>query len=83
MLGNRLSCGSHEERILVVTIIWTLAANSQKAKLVLKCARLDEKLQDVLKQYHITRHCGVEKEDIEMMHFVLQLLRGGEKSKER
>lgn len=77
-LYTRLENGSLEERNTIVTILWALAANNQKAKLVLKCAHLDDKLHEILKQYHILSE-NVDTCDIKRMHFVLNLLRDNER----
>lgn len=68
-----------QEKNAVVSILWILAANNQKAKLVLKCAQLDDKLQEVLKQCHISAELNVNPCDIQRMHLVLKLLRDNDK----
>ncbi|KRT81126.1 hypothetical protein AMK59_5745, partial [Oryctes borbonicus] len=49
VLSNKLVSGNLDDKVTVVTIIWALAANNQKAKLALKCAGLETKLQEALK----------------------------------
>lgn len=79
VLCVKLEQGTVEERNAVVSILWVLAANNQKAKLVLKCAQLDVKLQEVLKQCHICAEPNVSPCDIQRMHLVLKLLRDNDK----
>ncbi|KAF5272203.1 hypothetical protein FQA39_LY01285 [Lamprigera yunnana] len=79
ILQTKLSSGTMEEKNVVVTIIWALIANNQRAKLILKCAGLDIKLQDVIKRLSLSPDQSTSKEDLKQMHFVLGLLREGEK----
>lgn len=67
-----------EEKNAVVSILWVLAANNQKAKLVLKCAGLDGKLQEILRQCHILEG-SFSPGDVKRMHLVLKLLRDNDK----
>ncbi|KAG5864924.1 hypothetical protein JTB14_019478 [Gonioctena quinquepunctata] len=83
ILQSKLSNGSKEEKNTVVAILWALSANSQKAKIILKSAHLDEKIQNILK------HCqllgggdfGWKTEDLERMRYVLDMLRDNDKSR--
>lgn len=74
----KLEHGTMEEKNTVVSILWVLAANNHKGKLVLKCAELDVKLQEVLKQCHILED-SVNPSDIKRMYLVLKLLRDNDK----
>lgn len=79
VLCTKLEKGTMEEKNAVVSILWVLAANNQKAKLVLKCAQLDVKLQEVLKQCHVLNETNIDQSDIKRMHLVLKLLRDNDK----
>lgn len=67
-----------DEKNAVVSILWVLAANNQKAKLVLKCAGLDVKLQEIIRQSHILEG-SFNACDVKRMHLVLKLLRENDK----
>ncbi|CAH0554508.1 unnamed protein product [Brassicogethes aeneus] len=75
ILQNKLEFGDKEEKSHVVVIMWTLAANSQKAKLVLKSANLEKKLQDAIKQRKLMGDFNTEEEDIKIMFYVLNILK--------
>lgn len=79
ILSTKLDNGDVQEVNTVVVIMWTLAANSQKAKLMLKSANLDRKLQDAIKHYKLIGDYDAEREDIQRMHYVLGILRDNEK----
>lgn len=78
VLRSKLEHGSMDEKNAVVSILWVLAANNQKGKLALKCANLDVKLQEVLKQCHILED-RFDPRDVKRMHLVLKLLRENER----
>lgn len=78
-LCAKLENGTKEERNAIVSILWVLAANNQKAKLSLKCARLDVKLQECLKQCHVLGESNIDPCDVKRMHLVLNLLRDNDK----
>ncbi|CAG9829728.1 unnamed protein product [Diabrotica balteata] len=77
IVQSKLTTGSDEEKNIVVVIIWALAANSQKAKIVLKSIHLDDKLQNVLKHCQLlkSKESCLNTEDIDRMQYVLQMLR--------
>lgn len=75
VLNNKLVSGSLDEKIMVVTIIWALAANNQKAKLMLKCAGLETKLQETLKALHLTVEYNVDPEVLDQIYYVLKILK--------
>lgn len=60
--------------------MWALAANNQKAKLVLKCAGLDTKLKELLRILQVSEEEKVQPEDLNRMHYVLNLLKDDDKS---
>lgn len=62
-----------------VTIIWALAANNQKAKLMLKCAGLETGLQEALKALHLSVEYEVDSKTLDRMYYVLNMLKDGEK----
>lgn len=68
--------GTFEEKNIVVSMIWTLVANSQRSKIALKCAGLDTRLQELIKQYDIQ---GINDSSYETMVYVLGVLKEGEK----
>lgn len=68
--------GTFEEKNIVVSIIWALSANSQRSKIALKCAGLDTKIQEIIKQYEIQ---GIKDSSYETMVYVLGVLKEGEK----
>lgn len=63
---------------MVVLIVWSLAANNQKAKIIFKSAQLDLKLQHVIQHYKL---CGekVPEDDLNIMNYVLNMIKHGEK----
>ncbi|CAG9862356.1 unnamed protein product [Phyllotreta striolata] len=79
VLSTKLSSGTEEEKNIVVVIMWTLAANCQKAKNILKSIRLDDKLQNILKHHQLIKNRdevgGFDIEDIERISYVLGMLR--------
>ncbi|XP_056634769.1 rotatin-like isoform X1 [Diorhabda sublineata] len=77
VLLTKLSNGSDQEKNTVVIIMWALAANSQKAKIILKSVHLDDKLQNVIKHCQLlkTKESVLNAEDIDRMFYVLGLLR--------
>ncbi|GJQ85225.1 hypothetical protein Trydic_g13065 [Trypoxylus dichotomus] len=67
VLSTKLVSGNLDEKIMVVTIIWALAANNQKAKLMLKCAGLETKLQEALKALHFSVEYEVESKVLDQI----------------
>lgn len=76
MLLNKLNGGTIEEKNIVISIIWVLAANSQKSKIALKCAGLDTRIRETIKIYEMQ---GIEDKSYETMVYVLGVLKEGEK----
>lgn len=60
----------------MIIILWALAANSQRAKIILKSAHLDTKLRNVLKQLHFmeSQESHITDEDLNMFNYVLNIL---------
>lgn len=60
----------------MIIILWALAANSQRAKIILKSAHLDTKLHNVLKQLHFmeSQESHITDEDLNMFNYVLNIL---------
>lgn len=81
ILITKLICGSAEEKYIVAAIMWTLIANNQKAKLILKCAGLDEKLQESIKRLSLSPDENRAPEAVSIMFRVLNSLKDGEKNK--
>lgn len=81
VLQTKLANGSYEDKNIVVSIIWALAANNQKAKLILKCAGLDVKLQETIKYLQLSKQQETDINDIQRMHYVLTLLKEGDKNR--
>lgn len=81
VLQTKLMTGTNEEKKLAVIIMWSLAANNQKAKLVLKSAKLDLKLENTIKYAELLGDSvrTIESDDLKMMHSVLNILRGNDK----
>lgn len=78
VLSSKLESGTMDEKNAIVSILWVLAANNQRAKLVLKCANLDVKVQEILKQCHILED-NFNPRDVKRMQLVLKLLRDNDK----
>lgn len=78
-LKTKLSHGNNKERNDVIGIMWALAANNQKGKLVLKCAQLDLILKEFLKRCTISRDLDMSSADIERMKIVFNLLNDNDK----
>ncbi|RZC42071.1 hypothetical protein BDFB_001723 [Asbolus verrucosus] len=78
LLGNKLETGTVEEKSTIVLIMWSLAANNQKAKIMFKAAHLDMKLQQVLKHYQLSSDL-ISGEEIERMEYVLSVIRDEDK----
>ncbi|XP_066247682.1 rotatin [Euwallacea similis] len=83
LLQLKLSSGTCEEKKTVVVIMWSLAANNQKAKLIFKSAKLDSKLENLLKCARLLGNAGDSygKDDLELMDLVLSILRGSDKTR--
>ncbi|KAF2899192.1 hypothetical protein ILUMI_06979 [Ignelater luminosus] len=81
ILVTKLTNGNTEEKYIVAAIMWTLIANNQKAKLILKCAGLDEKLQECIKRLSLSPDENGSPEAVTIMLHVLNSLRDGEKNK--
>lgn len=82
-LKAKLSSGTNREKEIVTVIIWSLIANSQKAKVLLKSAQLDVQLQNVIRQSQLLGGTSVSfnREELDRMCYVLSILRDNEKSK--
>lgn len=78
ILQNKLQ-GSVEEKNAVVLMVWALIANSQKSKIVLKSADIDNKLKEVLKHYKLCKPVEVTEEDIQRIYYVLSILTDNDK----
>lgn len=76
----KLANGNAEEINCVVAIIWALAANNQKGKLTLKCARLDEKLHEIIKKCRLLPESDFTSQDVDRMFLVLNVLRDNERN---
>lgn len=83
MLQTKLSSGTNREKKIAIVIMWSLASNNQKAKLVFKSAKLDVKLENVWKCATLLPDSAesYEKIDLEFMLHVLNILRSNDKSK--
>ncbi|XP_066146267.1 rotatin isoform X2 [Euwallacea fornicatus] len=83
LLQLKLSSGTCEEKKTIVVIMWSLAANNQKAKLVFKSAKLDSKLENLLKCVKLLGNASDSygKDDLELMDLVLSILRGSDKAR--
>ncbi|KAK4876162.1 hypothetical protein RN001_012584 [Aquatica leii] len=79
ILQTKLINGCMEEKIVTVTIIWALIANNQRAKLILKCAGLDTKLQELIKRISLSCDQVITQSNLHMMYSVLGILKEGEK----
>ncbi|KAJ8927420.1 hypothetical protein NQ314_020090 [Rhamnusium bicolor] len=81
ILQTKLMNGSNVEKNIVVVIMWALAANNQRAKIILKSAHHDSTLQNTIK--HCQLLSGLESklsnEDLDRMYYVLNLLRDNDK----
>ncbi|XP_044731586.1 rotatin-like [Chrysoperla carnea] len=77
ILNSKLSNGSIEEKCTCITIIWSLAANNQKAKLILKTSGLECRLQEVLKQWKLGESSLVPKEQLNNLQYIIEMLREG------
>lgn len=82
-LKSKLSNGTNNEKTTVTVIMWSLVANSQKAKVLLKSAQLDIQLQNVIRQSQLLGGTSVSfsRTDLDRMCCVLSILRDNEKSK--
>ncbi|KAJ3643051.1 hypothetical protein Zmor_025789 [Zophobas morio] len=78
LLKNKLEYGNKEEKSMVVLIMWSLAANNQKAKIVFKAAKLDAQLHQVLKHYQLSSEM-IPGDDIDTIKYVLNVIRDGER----
>ncbi|XP_060527472.1 rotatin [Cylas formicarius] len=78
VLQSRLMTGSTEEKKVTITILWSLAANSQKAKIIFKSAQLDLKLENAIKQWRLLHENGdLDQADLQRAFSVLSILRSG------
>lgn len=59
-------------------MMWSLAANNQKAKLIFKSVKLDAKLENTIKCAELLGDStkSMERVDLEMMYLVLNVIRG-------
>lgn len=82
-LKSKLSNGSNKEKMIVTVIIWSLVANCQKAKVLLKSAHLDVQLQNTIRQSQLLggNASSFKREELDKMYYVLSILRDNEKSK--
>lgn len=63
--------------------MWSLVANCQKAKVILKSAQLDVQLQNTIRQTQLLGDTSMSftREELDRMCYVLSILRDDEKSK--
>lgn len=82
-LKSKLTNGTNNEKNIVTMIIWSLIANSQKAKVLLKSAQLDVPLQNTIRQSRLLGDSAMSLSEAELdrMCYVLSILRDNEKSK--
>nr|XP_022921045.1 uncharacterized protein LOC111429379 [Onthophagus taurus] len=74
-----ISLENKEEFHIALVILWTLSANNQKAKVILKCAGLDGKLKTALESAEIFVRSGdMDEKDLEEIRHVLQILRNND-----
>nr|CAD7257485.1 unnamed protein product [Timema shepardi] len=85
VLHQKLSEGSVEEKGMVASMIWSLVANNQKGKLIVKCSGLDTKLQEAVNQLTLTSKSSSSqsKEKLQIMNYVLRILNTDEKNKKK
>nr|CAD7570235.1 unnamed protein product [Timema californicum] len=85
VLHQKLSEGSTEEKGMVASMIWSLVANNQKGKLIVKCSGLDTKLQEAVNQLTLTSKSSPSqsKEKLQIMNYVLRILNTDEKNKKK
>ncbi|KAJ8960099.1 hypothetical protein NQ317_012331 [Molorchus minor] len=81
ILNMKMTSGSKEEKNIVTVIMWALAANSQRAKIILKSAHLDVKLQNTIKHGQVIADAEskMSSDELEKMYYVLNMLRDGDK----
>ncbi|XP_076250090.1 rotatin homolog anastral spindle 3 isoform X2 [Rhynchophorus ferrugineus] len=81
ILQTKIMTGTIKEKKTTVLTIWTLAANNQKAKLIFKSAKIDTKLENILKQSKLlgVTDGAFESEMLNMVQIVLDILRGTNK----
>nr|CAD7446423.1 unnamed protein product [Timema bartmani] len=85
VLHQKLSEGSAEEKGMVASMIWSLVANNQKGKLIVKCSGLDTKLQEAVNQLTLTSKSSPSQseEKLQIMNYVLRILNTDEKNKKK
>lgn len=77
-----MSNGTNSEKKIVTSIIWSLIANSQKAKVLLKSAQLDVQLQNTIRSQLVSGTAvPFTTEELDQMHYVLSILRDNTKNK--
>nr|CAD7425701.1 unnamed protein product [Timema monikensis] len=81
VLHQKLNEGSTEEKGMVASMIWSLVANNQKGKLIVKCSGLDTKLQEAVNQLTLTSKTSPSQseEKLQIMNYVLRILNTDEK----
>lgn len=79
LLKSKLTSGPKEDKFVVVSMMWALAANNQKSKIIFKAAQLDIHLQQMIKQYELSED-EVISEQMDIMRYVLGMLRDGDRS---
>nr|CAD7592513.1 unnamed protein product [Timema genevievae] len=74
VLHQKLSEGSAEEKGMAASMIWSLVANNQKGKLIVKCSGLDTKLQEAVNQLTLTSKSSPSQseEKLQIMNYVLR-----------
>ncbi|CAH1122246.1 unnamed protein product [Ceutorhynchus assimilis] len=85
LLQTKLANGTRDEKRMILSIMWTLAANCQKAKIIFKSAHLDVRLENTIKCTELVENSreAMEKEDLDMMYVVLSVLRDKDKIRKR
>ncbi|XP_030750028.1 rotatin [Sitophilus oryzae] len=83
VLQVKLTHGTVEEKKTVILIMWSMAANNQKAKLIFNASKLDVKLENILKHMELLEDSdsSLEVESLSMIHTVLGIIRGSDKNR--
>lgn len=78
VLKNKLGGGGTvEEKCICITIIWSIAANSQKAKYILKTSGIDDRLQEVLKHWKLTESSRLDKKRLNNLQYIIEMIGEG------
>lgn len=79
----KLDNGSYDEKNVIVSIMWSLAANNQKTKIIFKSLQLDVKLQQLMKHNQLLSDESINDTDMQRLTYVLNMIRDNEKSSQR